>query len=165
MAEAPGLGVRIDPASFYQLKKDLDRFNPALTRALRKNIRDIGNRAVGRVKDALREDPPGAGADMWDVGSRAALIGGTRTAISFSKNRAGVRIVTYGTKLGKRIGFLKAYNTPRFRHPTFGQEPWVQQQGRPYFGVVIQEIADQQMRDEMEDALRSAFRAIGAKGL
>ena len=40
---AEGIQVVIDPAEWFRFKKQLDQFDPAITRALRKRIRNAGN--------------------------------------------------------------------------------------------------------------------------
>jgi hypothetical protein len=95
------------------------------------------------------------------------LSAGTRVSLSFSRTAAGVKIVTGSGGLGAtHKGLLAAYNTETFRHPVFGNtHAWSEQHGRPYFGKVIEPLANKEMLREMRAALDDATRAIGGVAL
>lgn len=168
-----GFSVVIDPQQWYRFKKELDAFDPALARALRKRIRDAGKVAAEAVKKKLSEASP-AGGDNSGEG-RAALIAATRVSVTFGKRVAGSRIVTSGSKLpAAHQGLLKVYNKRTFRHPVFARKgagkgswdgTWVAQKGNPYFGTVIRRAMNRAVVDEIASAVDEAYRAIGAKAI
>ena len=86
--------------------------------------------------------------------------------VSFAKRAAGAKITTGSSKLAaENKGLLNVYNKKTFRHPVFGdKENWVEQQGRPYFGSVIQKALDRALVEEVRAALDEAATAIGARG-
>lgn len=159
-----GFQVVIDPGEWFRLKQELDRFDPALAKALRKRIRNAGMVAADAVKATLALSSPGGGPD--EGASRAALIAATRVSVSFGKKAAGAKIVTGSNRLPpEHKGLLNVYNKKTFRHPVFGDKTnWVVQQGRPYFGSVIQEALDRALITEVQAALADAASAIGARG-
>ena len=156
--------IVIDPGEWYRLKQELDKFDPALTRALRKRIREAGKVAADAVKKTLRESSPDGGDDSGE--GRQALINATRVSVSFGKKSAGAKIVTSSAKLpAKNKGLLHVYNKESFRHPLFGNRgEWFRQKGRPYFQKSIREVLDRALVEEIRDALDEATRAIGARG-
>lgn len=155
--------VVIDPQEWYRLKKELDAFNPALTKALRKRIRAAGTTAAEEVKKTLALSSP-AGGDNSGEG-RAALAAATRVTVSFGRRSAGAKIITSASRLpAEHQGLLHVYNKTTFRHPVFGnRSAWVEQKGRPYFGTVIRKMIDKEMTKEVEAALDDALKAIGAR--
>lgn len=159
-----GFAVTIDPQEWFRFKTELDRFDPALAKALRKRIKNAGMTAANEVKKTLAMSSPGGGVD--DGASRAALIAATRVTVSFAKKSAGAKITTGSSKLAaEHKGLLNVYNMKTFRHPVFGdKEQWVQQEGRPYFGAVIQKALDESLVKEVRAALDEAAFAIGARG-
>lgn len=154
-----GAEVVIDPLVWSRLKKDADIFDKAIIRELRKGMKEIGSRAVDRVKERLRMPSPGGGGDGR---SRDALISGTRLSVSFGARSAGVKITTSGARLGAgHSGFQNVYNTTMFRHPVFGKrDVFVEQQGRPYFGSAIKEVLDAEFIEDMERVLDAAIAKI-----
>ncbi|HEY4269515.1 MAG TPA: hypothetical protein VGM94_15140 [Galbitalea sp.] len=158
-----GVQVVIDPTEWMRLKRDLDKFDPALTRALRKRIRNAGNVAAEAVKKKLREETPGGNPSGP---GRQALIDATRVTVSFGKRSAGTRIVTSSSKLApEHQGLLNVYNKETFRHPVFGNtEVWEEQQGREYFSAAIKEVMGTEITNEIRAALDEAVTAIGGRG-
>ena len=159
-----GFGVTIDPQEWFRFKAELDRFDPSLAKALRRRIRNAGMTSAEEVKKTLAMGSPDGGPD--DGSSRAALIAATRVSVSFAKRAAGAKITTGSSKLAaEHKGLLNVYNMKTFRHPLFGdKEKWIQQQGRPYFGSVIQKALDEALITEVRAALDEAAFAIGARG-
>lgn len=164
MAAAGGFQVTIDPQQWHRFKQDLDKFDPAITRALRKRIRNAGNIAADKVKDELRLSSPAGGPDSGE--GRQALIAATRVSVSFGRSAAGVKITTGSSRLAaEHKGLLHVYNKKSFRHPVYGNRAvWVTQEGRPYFGSVIQKAIDREIIAEIRAALDEAVTAIGARG-
>lgn len=165
MPETGGYQVVIDPAEWYRFKKDLDKFDPAITRALRKRIRNAGDTAAEKVREELEKSSPAGGPDSG--AGRAALIAATKVSISFGKRSAGTRIVTSSSKLpAEHKGLLNVYNKTSVRHPVWGNKRvWVNQEGRPYFGKVIEKALNKEIVDEIRGALDDAMAAIGATHL
>lgn len=161
---AAGFKVVIDPAEWYRLNQELKAFDPALSRALRKNIRAAGQKAVDAVKETLAMPTP---EGTPEGPGRAALIAATRVSVSFGKRAAGAKITTSGSALGAaHAGLLKVYNLASFRHPVFGNtDNWVEQQGRPYFDKPIQDALDKELYKQIDAALDEAVRAIGGRGI
>jgi hypothetical protein len=158
-----GVQVVIDPIEWMRFKRDLDKFDPAITRALRKRIRNAGNIGAEAVRKRLAEATP----DGTPLGpGREALIAATRVTVSFGKRSAGTRIVTSASKLPpEHQGLLNVYNKTTFRHPVFGNENvWADQKGRPYFGDAIQEVMGTAITNEIRAALDDAAKAIGGRG-
>jgi hypothetical protein len=154
--------VRVDTRGLAQFKRDADAFDKAIIRDLKKAVKRIAERGVAAETAALRETPPTGGS--MDVGSRDAVIRGTRVSFSFANRSAGARIVSAATRLDvDHKGFLRAYNTRSFRHKVFGRDVWVSQTGRPYFAEAIAPALDRVAVAEIEAALEAAMRAMGAK--
>lgn len=152
--------VTIDPSDWFRFKQQCDAYDKKLTSAVRKRIKNAGNIAVDRVKDTLSMPSPDGGDSS--VGSRAALIAGTKVALSFAQKTAGVKITTSGRGLpAGHSGFEKVYNKSSFRHPVYGGRAWVSQSGRPYFGAVIAKALDKEILDEMQAAIDDAFEVFG----
>lgn len=158
--EAP-LQVFIDPKEWARLKADLDKFDPALSKALKRRIREAGSDAVAAVKQAVLLPPP-TDSNNPTTGARADIARATRLATSFTARGAGAKIITGGV----RNGFSKAYNMGTFRHPVYGggAESWVTQQGRPYFGSTITASMRTELVRKVRLALDEAVTAIGGKG-
>lgn len=159
-----GFQIVIDPQEWFRLKQDLDAFDPALARALRKRIKNAGQVAADEVKKTLALPSPGGGDDSGE--GRAALIAATRLTVSFGKRTAGAKIVTGSSRLSAaHKGLVNVYNKKTFRHPVFGnKDNWVPQQGRPYFRSSIYKALDRVMVREVRAALDEAVNAIGGRG-
>lgn len=166
-----GFQVVIDPAEWYRLKKELDAFDPALARALRKRIKNAGQVAADAVKDTLKLPSPDGGPDVGH--GRQALIEATKVSVSFAKRAAGASVVTTSNRLPEpHKSLLMVYNKRnKFRHPVFAegenrdQWTWVEQQGRPYFADPIYKALDEALVNEVRAALDEATRAIGARAV
>jgi len=158
-----GLQIVIDPQEWFRLKQQLDAFDPALAKGLRKRIRNAGQVGAEAVKTRLRLPSPGDGPDSGE--GRAALIAATKVSVSFAKRAAGARIATGSSRLSAaHKGLLNVYNKKTFRHPTFGdRDNWVEQEGRPYFGAAIYDAINQAVVNEIWSALDDATKAIGAR--
>lgn len=152
--------ITIDPKDWFRFKQQCDAYDKKLTSAVRKRIKNAGNIAVDRVKETLEKSPPSGGGSS--VGSRAALIAGTKVSLSFAAKTAGVKITTSGSRLSAgHAGFEKVYNKASFRHPVYGSKAWVSQSGRPYFGAVIAKALDKEILEEMQAAIDDAFEVFG----
>lgn len=167
--DSGGLGVRIDPQVWVDLKRDLDRFDPALAKSLRRRLKTAGIRAQKAVQEELGKPSPDGGPDLGT--GRAALIAATKITVSFTKRAAGVKIRTTSNGLAeKHKGLLMVYNKDTFRHPVFARNgrnskgQWkdkvVEQKGRPYFGKVIQEEIRKRATDDIFEAIDDAMAEV-----
>lgn len=163
MARPAAAVVTIDPQSWFDLNNDLKAFDPALSRALRRRIKGIGEKGVEEVQKTLRLPSPDGGPNSGE--GRSALSAGTRVAVSFARRTAGAKITTSGSRLpAAHKGLAAAYNMASFRHPVFGNKnAYVEQSGRPYFGAVIQPLFNKEIATEMTLAIDEAVTAIGGK--
>ncbi|GAA1787882.1 hypothetical protein [Agromyces lapidis] len=151
--------VVIDPTVWNRLAGDLKAYDKKLYAQMRKRIRDAGKIAVDKVRDELGKPAPSRG--NHSVGARAGLAAGTRFSLSFSAKRAGVRIVTSPSRLAAgHKGFALAYNKPNWRHPVYGSNEWVSQEGRPYFGKVIGKALNKEILDEIQSAIDDSLTLI-----
>jgi hypothetical protein len=149
----PGAGGDFEVRSnIRQVLADLKEFDPKLATATRRRLRASGDEAIAEMRGVLGEAPPGGGARSR--GSRDAAAGALKTRVVAGRSRQTIRITGSGDP------FAKGYNKARgWRHPVFGREPWVQQQGRPYFGSVVVGHGPR-MREAIDEALGEAIDAI-----
>ena len=151
--------VVIDPKVWNRLADDLKSYDKKLYAAMRKRIRNAGNIAVEKVRDELDKPAPSGGGSS--VGGRAALAAGTKASLSFAARTAGVKITTSSSRLpAEHKGLLGSYNKPNWRHPVYGGNAWVSQEGRPYFGKVIGKALTKEILDEIQSAIDDSFDAI-----
>lgn len=159
---ADSFTIKIDPAEFNRLSVAADSFGPALKKELRAGLRELGKPSADEVKKTLRQPSPAGGPNSGT--GRAALIAATRVGVSFSKGNAGVKITTAASRLpAEHKGLLNAYNTKSFRHPVFGGDAWVTQQGRPYFRPSILRVLDKDLVPQMEQVLEKAIKSLGGR--
>lgn len=131
--------------------------------SLRREVKSLGDGALEASRRTLRMPPPDDSPE-WSVGAREAIEAGLRVQLSFGKSNAGVRLVAAPNKLNpEQRGFLKAYNKTKFRHRVFGQDVWVQQKGRPYFGAVILPHLNKTDVKQMLRVIDDAFKEVGAR--
>ena len=153
------VAVVIDPRAWNRLADELKAYDKKLYAAMRKRIRTAGNIAVDKVRDELAKPAPSGGGSS--IGGRAALAAGTRASLSFSARTAGVKITTTGSRLpAEHKGLLGSYNKSSWRHPVYGGDAWVSQQGRPYFGKVIGMALNREILDEIQAAIDDSFAAM-----
>jgi len=155
--------VVIDPRVWNELYADLRKFEPSLAVGLRRALKEIGGRAAKAVQDELNDGRGQIGADDIE-----GIKSGVSAKVSFTAKSAGVKIVASASKLPTSDkGLLKAFNLQKFRHPVFGRgtrSVWVEQGGHPYFGAAITKVVDDDLLDEISEAVNFATRAIGAHG-
>ena len=145
----------IDGPDLSRLLNELKAADKKAATAVRKGIRIAAKSAMDDVKRTI-ESAPGSGK----AGTRRNIASGLAVRISTGKV-AGVRIVASSKNLPEsRKPMLRAFNKPSWRHPVFGNkdEKWVVQQGRPYFGEVIE-----RRRPDIEAAVRKAMDEAHAR--
>lgn len=154
-----GIGSR-DFRDFAARARTVDR---KILTSLRREVKTLGAGMLGESKKTLQLPPPDDSPE-WSVGARDAIAAGLRTQLSFGKSNAGVRFVASPSRLpAESRGFLAAYNKKSFRHPVYGQNTYVTQQGRPYFGSVILKHLNKDGAKQMLRVIDDAFKAVGAR--
>lgn len=151
------VSVELQPDDLRRLLGDIKAFDTKLATATRKRLRVAAEPAVKDVRNRLMTR-----TFSTDAGLARGLAAGTKVSIRTGVRTSGVTIATTGAKLpAEKRALVKAYNKPSFRHPVYGTGVWVTQNGRPYFGAVLDsKRAD--MRRAMEHALRDALNTIAA---
>jgi hypothetical protein len=158
MTEPIAVEIKLDPNDIRAFLAALKRLEPKLATALRRNLRQAGDVAIGEMRSAIMEL-----AATRDYGVRRAIAAGIKTQVMTSQRSNGVRISASGGSLGERRAMLKALNSTTFRHPLFGdRDHWYEQQGRPYFGAVLKRHQSQ-MLDAIMKALEEASKAVQAQ--
>lgn len=147
--------ITINAPEMARFKAAADRVDKRIVSRLRRSIKTIGAGAVKEIKDTVTDGGPSA----------EGIAAGTGMRVSFSKSTAGVKITTTNARLSaEHKGFVAAFNKPAFRHPVYGnRQAWVQQEGRPYFGVSIERVFDEKAQQEMVAVFREAMNSIGAR--
>lgn len=166
--------LRIEGPDFARLLnalKDADR--QASTR-IRRELRTEAKKAADDVKREVMQPPPNDAPGS--VGTRAGIASGVGVSIRTGKSGQGVRITASSKGLpAERKRMLRLYNKEGgWRHPVFARTKsaggwrgllgareavWVHQQGRPYFGKVIEKHRDDMTR-AIERAMDEAHRLI-----
>ena len=140
------LDVRVEAPSFRELFGKSSQVDRKLKAALRRNIR----KAAGEVADDMRSEVGDGAAG----GLRSGIRSGIKVDIMTGTNRReGVRI--------RSTGPLAAAWEARggWRHPVFGGDVWVHQQGRPYFLSSVAKGQDK-VRASVEAAMREAVESL-----
>lgn len=115
--------VRADTASFKRLFDKSSQVDKRLKTELRKRIRQAGGEVAAAVKSEVGSGP-----------LRSAIAAGVQVKV-MTGVRAGVTIVASSSQMpaGKE-SLTRAWESSKgWRHPVFGTEAWVHQQGHPYF--------------------------------
>lgn len=166
-----------DPAASFTVTSnlrdvlaDLKKFEPKLATATRRRLRRSGDDAIAEMRGILAQPPPGGsqgalraayeggGSAAVSRGSRRETAAGLKTRVLTGKRVQTVRIV------GRGDPFSRSYNMASFRHPVYGNtDVWVDQSGRPYFGVVIGKRRDA-IQKEIEAAVQEAIDVLAGKG-
>jgi hypothetical protein len=144
-----------DLASLLRELKDVDA---AVSRNVRRNIRQAAKVAADAVQAEVRKPPPNDAPGT--VGTREAIASGIAVRINTGAKgtRQGVSIVGSSKNLAAgRKPMLRLYNKESWRHPVFAHERrsrglrgalggtervWVTQRGNPYFQSVLQKHTD-----------------------
>lgn len=147
--------VGVEIRNLGQILRDVKAFQPKLATGIRREIRNAAKVAAKAAQDEVR------GGGQSSTGLREGIARGIRVSISTGARSSGVRIVSSGSGLdASRKPMVKAYNSPSFRHPVFGNaNRWVTQAGRPYFGSVIARHKGE-VQQGIERALDDALAVI-----
>lgn len=150
--------VGITGPDLAKLLRELKDVDAAVSRNVRRNIRQAAKVAAEDVKSEVRKPPPNDAPGT--AGSREAIAGGIGVRVNTGEKgtRQGVSIVGSSKNLSSgRKAMLRLYNKTSWRHPVFAQtkrasgirglfgardKVWVTQQGRPFFGAVLEKHTD-----------------------
>ena len=145
------------------LLRELKAVDAKATTLLRRNIRNAAKVAAEDVVEKVREDPPDDNPKIT-AGSREAIARGINVRINTgAKSKTqGASIVGSSKNLpAERKAMLRLYNKTSWRHPVFDKteradgiagffgarkKVWVVQQGRPFFGAVLEKHTDDVQR-------------------
>lgn len=170
MAEIARVDMRVDTAGkLRDLAKDLkDAGRGELRKKLLKELRAAGQPVVKDVRRAVLATPSkgsrgGKTSHQEGKGLRATIAKATGLSISTSGN-ASIRIRVSNKRvepatLPKYLdGGLSKFS--RWRHPTFGNSPWQQQDAHPFFFTTIKTHRDD-FRQACLEAIDEMIEEIG----
>lgn len=118
-----------------RLSRQLRQLNDTeLKKRMSRELRAAAKPLVPRVRAAARQIPSQRGyrAD----GLRGALSRAVKVEVKPTGRQVGVRIRVDGRKMPDHMKSLPQYiegNKPRWRHPVYGKDVWVQQNPKPFF--------------------------------
>jgi hypothetical protein len=164
------IAAELDPKDFKRFMAEIKDFDPALARALRKNLRKIGGEMADKMKTEVKQPPPQQGGGLRrkrDGGkargahnSRQETAAGIGVAVATAKKRQGVFVTGSAKKLdADRKAFPRAYNKKSWRRRVFGTNTWVKQNGNPYFGKSIGAV-EPRIPTAIEAALAEAAQTV-----
>ena len=118
---------------FRNLFGKSSQVDKVLMRELRKQIRKAAQEAAKAAQAEVLKPPLHDSPNTASSGLRRDLAAGIKVSVMTGKT-AGVAIRSTG-----RGSLARRYDGQRkkWRHPVFGQDVWVNETGRPYFGSVI----------------------------
>jgi len=148
----------IEGPDFTRVMNELKAADKKAATAIRKGIRIEAKKAADDVKREILS-APGSGK----VGIRAGIAAGVSPRIDTGKSSRLLRIAASSKNLpDDRKPMLRLMNKQSWRHPVFGdKDAWVVQQGRPYFGAVLDKHREPLMR-AMAKAIEDAHARIMA---
>lgn len=105
-----------------------------LKKRFRKELRAAAKPLVPAVRQATRQIP--SKRPYRADGLRGQLSKAVKLEVKTSGKQAGVRVRVDGRKMPTHMKALPQYvegNKPRWRHPVYGRDVWVQQDAKPFF--------------------------------
>ena len=130
--------------SFRTLAGKSSRLDPKLRAAMRRRIRAAAMVAAAASKQAVLDAP--VKGTSGSTGLRQEIAAGIAVSL-LTGNRAGVVIRSGANSQAHPRSVVKAFDKAKgWRHPAWGTDTWVQQQGHPYFASVISRYRDQVTR-------------------
>ncbi len=129
---------------------------------LRRELRVVARTMVPPIRAAIMAIPSqGQNAARGRRGLRQRMASATQVAVRTTGGSAGVKIWVNPRRMPPGQGSLPGYmeGEGRWRHPTFGSEPWFTQAPHPYFYRTVEpllpraEHAAEQVLDEIADAI------------
>lgn len=130
-------------ADLKRISKELRRMNDKeIKKRFTREMRAAAKPIVPAVRTAIRNIPSkrGYSAD----GLRGRMAAATKLEVRTVGKDAGVRIRVDGRKMPDKQKALQSYMEgvkPRWRHPVFGHDVWVQQKSHPYFFRTVDPLA------------------------
>lgn len=130
-------------ADLKRISKELRRMNDKeIKKRFTREMRAAAKPIVPAVRTAIRNIPSkrGYSAD----GLRGRMAAATKLEVRTVGKDAGVRIRVDGRKMPDKQKALQSYMEgvkPRWRHPVFGHDVWVQQRSHPYFFRTVDPLA------------------------
>lgn len=104
----------------------------------RKELRSAARPIVPAVRASIRRIPSSRAYSA--KGLRGQLSRATTLEVKTTGRQASVIVRVDGRKMPDKARSVQAYMEgvkPRWRHPVFGRDVWVQQQPNPYFFAVM----------------------------
>ncbi len=142
-AGANSIDVHADTTEFKRLFAKSSEVEPKLKTALRRNIRIAAETLADASRLDVMNSPGGTvSAKPHHTGLRMAIASGITVKV-MTGARAGVTIVAGTSQMpaGKeplvRAWEIGGTSARGWRHPVFGKDKWVTQQGHPYFVKTI----------------------------
>lgn len=153
--------VRVDASDFKRLFGKSSQVEKKLQTALRRNIRRVAGEAAAAVKTEVVSHPGRTvGRRRQHKGLRSNIAAGVAVKV-MTGNRSGVAIVASSKALpaGDKSMLYAWQSKKGWRHPVFGTDKWVAQQGRPYFvGPIL--ARQPRIRAAVEEAMQEAAQSL-----
>lgn len=143
-----GMDASVETPDLRRLLGDLKEVEPRLATALRRELRQAGDEIIGAQQQEL-----GSG-DLRDE-----IAAGLRTRVTAGKTRQGVAIRSTGPRKGG-ANMARVLQMAIIRHPVFGTDTWVDQNGHPYFFKPVTDELRNRMTNRVDDALNDALRVF-----
>ncbi|MEU8717477.1 hypothetical protein [Streptomyces sp. NPDC048663] len=115
--------------------------NREVRKRFSRELRATAAPIVPAVRKAIRNIPSKRGYSP--EGLRGRMARATRLEVRTVGKDAGVRIRVDGRKMPSKQRALQSYMEgvkPRWRHPVFGTDVWVQQPAKPYFFRTVEPL-------------------------
>jgi hypothetical protein len=157
MAAGSNEVVRIE-LNKYDLRRlllEVKEFDPRLSTALRRRLRNAGKLVMDDVKADIMSYP-----GVVQTGMRGQLAASMAVRIQNTKHRQGVKIVSTGAKLPAQKKVLaRAMNAESIRHQVYGWG-WVDQPGMRFFAASVINKHKPQAIEEIRLALEEAIAGM-----
>jgi hypothetical protein len=144
---ADGIEFDINSPDLRSLIQQVREVEPKLATALRRELRQAGTDIIADQRQQL------GGGEVRDQ-----IAAGLRTRITAGRTRQSVSIVSSGPRVGG-VSLGKLFERRQFRHPVFGTDQYVDQDGYPYFNRPARAGFDA-MRSRLEQAVDDTIRRI-----
>ncbi|MFJ2719366.1 hypothetical protein [Streptomyces sp. NPDC087437] len=134
--------------------------NPEMKKRFNRELRQAAKPMVPAVRKAIRQIP--SKRRYTASGLRGRMSKATKLEVRTTGKDAGVRIRVDGRKMPNKEKSLQSYMEgvkPRWRHPVFGHDVWVQQPSRPYFFKTVDQLG-RQTRQNVNRAIDQVARDI-----
>jgi hypothetical protein len=148
--------VELNRGDLGRLMHEVKEFDPRLSTALRRRMRNAGKLVMGDVKADILSYPGSV-----QTGMREELAASLAVRIQNTKHKQAVKIVSTGAKLPAQKKVLaRAMNASSIRHPVFGRGGWAQQPGMRFFSKSVIDKHKPQAIEEIRLALEEAIAGM-----